>query len=253
MHVIHPDIVEEAMRLVAGAERDGVPLRLLGGMAIRLRVGARLHPSLAREIRDIDFAAPKGSSRRASAFLAAHGYEPDRTFNATHGARRLLFYDRPHERQVDVFVDVFEMCHVLPLSERLEVDPVTLPLAELLMTKLQIVKLNRKDLLDAYALLLASDVGNADAETINATRIADLAARDWGLQHTFELTLDRLRAEIGEVGLDEGEQARVRGRLDAIAQALTAAPKTSRWRMRARVGERVRWYGDPDEVDEGDK
>src|SRR2546421_10288912 len=111
-------------------------------MAIRLHVGER-HRSLAREIRDIDFVTPKGGSRRTRDFLAAQGYEPDAAFNATHGARRLLFYDGPHGRQVDVFVDVFEMCHVLPLSERLDVEPVTLPLAELLLTKLQIVKLNR--------------------------------------------------------------------------------------------------------------
>jgi hypothetical protein len=250
MHVIHSDIVEETMRLVAAAERDGLALRLLGGMAIRLRARGRLHPALLRDVQDIDFASPKGSSSRTAAFLAAQGYEPDRPFNATHGARRLLFHDRPHGRHVDVFVDVFEMCHVLPLSERLEVDPITLPLAELLMTKLQIVKLNRKDLLDAYALLLTHDVGDADADTINATRIAELAGRDWGLHRTFELTLDRLGAELGEVGLDESEQATVRGRLDAIGRAMTTAPKTSRWRMRARVGERVRWYEDPDEMHE---
>jgi hypothetical protein len=250
MHVIHSDIVEEAMRLVSAAERDGLVLRLVGGMAVRVRARTPLHPSLVRDVQDIDFASPKGSSRGTAAFLVAQGYEPDRPFNATHGARRLLFYDRPHGRHVDVFVDVFEMCHVLPLSERLEVDPITLPLAELLMTKLQIVKLNRKDMLDAYALLLAHDVGDADAETINAARIAELAARDWGLHRTFELTLDRLRVGLGEVELDESEQATVRGRLDAIAQAMTIAPKTSRWRMRARVGERVRWYEDPDEIHE---
>jgi hypothetical protein len=248
MHVIHADIVEEAMRLVSAAERDGLALRLVGGTAIRVRATMPVHPSLVRDVQDIDFASPKGSSRPTATFLVAQGYEPDRPFNATHGARRLLFYDRPHARHVDVFIDVFEMCHVLPLSERLNVDPITLPLAELLMTKLQIVKLNRKDMLDAYALLLAHDVGDADAETINSARIAELAARDWGLYRTFELTLERLQAGLGDVGLDESEQATVRGRLDAIAQAMTTAPKTSRWRMRARVGERVRWYEDPDEM-----
>jgi hypothetical protein len=218
-------------------------------MAIHLHVGDLGHRSLAREIRDIDFVTLKGHSRRVRDLLSAEGYEPDATFNATHGARRLLFYDRPHARQVDVFVDVFEMCHVLPLSERLTLDPVTLPLAELLLTKLQIVKLNRKDLLDACALLLAHEVADHDDDAINAPRIAELAARDWGLHRTIELTLGRLRAALDDLELGEQERSLVSARLDALEEAMTAAPKSSRWRMRARVGERVRWYDDPDEID----
>lgn len=248
--MIHEDIVEETVRLVAAAERDGVVLRLLGGMAIHLHVGDLLHRSLAREIRDIDFVTPRRDARRARDLLEREGYAPDATFNATHGARRLLFYDRSHGRQVDVFVDLFEMCHVIPLSERLMVEPVTLPLAELLLTKLQIVKLNRKDLLDAYALLLTHEVADHDNETINARRIAELASRDWGLHRTIELTLDRLRTALGDVALDHGQRALIEGRLDAIEEAMADAPKTGRWRMRARVGERVRWYEDPDEVGE---
>jgi len=236
------------MRLVDAARRDGVVLRLLGGMAIHVHVGNLPHRSLTREIRDIDFATRRSDARRAREFLAREGYEPDATFNATHGARRLLFYDRAHGRQVDVFVDVFEMCHVLPLAERLELEPVTIPLAELLLTKLQIVKLNRKDLLDGYALLLAHEIADHDEDAINASRIAELAARDWGLHRTIELTLERLRAALADVELDEEQRNLIRERLTAIEDAMAGAPKTSRWRMRARVGERVRGYEDPDEV-----
>ena len=125
----------------------------------------------------------------------------------------------------------------------------TLPLAELLLTKLQIVKLNRKDLLDAYALLLTHEVADHDEDAINAVRIGELAARDWGLHHTIELTLERLRQGLADVDLDQVERALVEARIDAIEVAMAATPKTSRWRIRARVGDRVRWYDDPDEVD----
>ncbi len=245
--MIRENIVEEAERLVAAAERAGVVMRLLGGMAIDFHVDER-HRSLVREIRDIDFVTPKADRRRARDLLGGEGYEPDLTFNATHGARRLLFYDRRHDRQVDVFVDVFEMCHVLPLSERLDVEPVTIPLAELLLTKLQIVKLNWKDMLDAYSLLLTHDVADHDDDAINAERIAELTGRDWGLHHTIELTLDRLHKGLTEVELRDDERELVAARIDAIAAAIEAAPKTSRWRIRARIGDRVRWYEDPDEV-----
>src|SRR5919201_32927 len=170
-------------------------------MAIVIHAGDRLHPSFRREIRDIDFATTKGSGRKVSQFLTAQGYEPNRTFNAMHGAHRLLFYDDPRGRQVDIFVGTFEMCHTLPLTERLLLEPVTLPLAELVMTKLQIVKLNTKDQSDLYALLLTHDVADHDDEMINARRIAELCAKDWGLYRTFQLNLERLHDGLLEVEL----------------------------------------------------
>jgi hypothetical protein len=248
---IADDVAEEAMRLLRTAERAGIPLRVLGGMAIVLHAGDDLHPAFRREIRDIDFVAPKGKGRRVTELLVAEGYEPNRTFNAMHGARRLLFYDEAHARQVDVFVGTFEMCHVLPVSERLSVEPVTVPLAELLMTKLQIVKLNAKDRNDVYALLLTHDVADHDAESVNARRIAELCARDWGLYRTVEISLDRLRDGLAEIEVSEGQREVIAERLARLRAAIEAEPKSARWKMRARVGDRVRWYEDPEEVEKG--
>ena len=120
---ILPDVVEEARRLLAAAEEEGLRLRLIGGVAVRLHVQGELHPAFAREIRDIDLVTGKGDGRRAGAFLEAQGYIANRTFNAMHGARRMLFYDERHGRQLDVFINTFEMCHVLPVGEHLERDP----------------------------------------------------------------------------------------------------------------------------------
>jgi len=248
---IAEDVAEEAMRLLVTAERAGIPLRVLGGMAIVLHAGDDLHPAFKREIRDIDFVAPKGKGRRVAELLVAEGYEPNRTFNAMHGARRLLFYDEAHARQVDVFVGTFEMCHVLPVSERLSVEPVTVPLAELLMTKLQIVKLNAKDRNDVYALLLTHDVAGHDDETVNARRIAELCARDWGLYRTVEISLDRLREGLAEVNVRDEQKELIAERLGRLRAAIEAEPKSARWKMRARVGDRVRWYEDPEEVEKG--
>jgi Uncharacterised nucleotidyltransferase len=248
---IAEDVAEEAMRLLRTAEGAGIPLRVLGGMAIVLHAGDDLHPAFKREIRDIDFVAPKGKGRRVTELLVAEGYEPNRTFNAMHGARRLLFYDEAHARQVDVFVGTFEMCHVLPVSERLSVEPVTVPLAELLMTKLQIVKLNAKDRNDVYALLLTHDVADHDDEAVNARRIAELCARDWGLYRTVEISLDRLREGLAEIEVSNEQRELLAERLGRLYAAIEAEPKSARWKMRARVGDRVRWYEDPEEVDKG--
>jgi hypothetical protein len=248
---ILPDVVEEAERLVVAAGEAGLTVRLIGGAAVRLHGGDAFNPAFVREIRDIDLVTGKGGGRRTGEFLEAQGYVANRTFNAMHGARRLLFYDEQHGRQVDVFINTFEMCHVLPVGEHLDRDPLTLPLADLLMTKLQIVTLNAKDRSDAYAILLGHEVGAGDAERIDAGRIAELCARDWGLYRTSQLSFERLLAALPESALDDASRAVIAERIAAIVDAVERAPKSVKWKARARVGDRVRWYEEPDEVDQG--
>ena len=248
---ILPDVVDEARRLLAAAEEEGLRLRLIGGVGVRLHVAGELNPAFAREIRDIDVVTGKGEGRRAGAFIEAQGYVPNRTFNAMHGARRMLFYDEANRRQLDVFVSTFEMCHVLPVGEHLDRDPLTVPLADLLLTKLQIVSLNAKDRSDAYAVLLEHELGSGDVESIDAARIADLCARDWGLYRTLQINLERLGTALPESRLSDDEQRVIAARLTGITAAIEAAPKSVKWKARARVGDRVRWYEEPDEVEQG--
>jgi len=249
--LIEPDIFDETVRLVAAAQEQDVAMRLLGGIAIVMHVGGLLHPAFKREIQDIDVATPKRGRRSVSEFLATQGYTPNKTFNAMHGASRLLFYDEPNERQIDVFVGSSSMCHELPLEERLEVEPVTLPLAELLLTKLQIVKLNKKDAYDIYSLLLTHEVGESDSETINSARVTELCAADWGLYRTAQLNFERLRTAFEVPELTGAELQTILDRIRALEEAVERAPKSRKWKLRARVGDRVRWYEDPEEVEKG--
>jgi hypothetical protein len=251
--LIDPDVLAEGRRLGETLAQEGIAVRLLGGLAVRVIAGEGFHPAFTREIRDIDFATRQQDARRLGQVLSDQGYTPNKTFNAMHGARRLLFYDEANARQVDVFVGTFEMCHTLPLDERLGVAPLTLPGADLLMTKLQIVKLNEKDRTDIYALLLALEVSDTDdgGGMINRDWIARLCARDWGLYRTFQLNIGRLQEHIGSVPVDGPEREVIAERLSAIEQAIEDAPKSSKWKLRARVGDRMRWYEDPEEVERG--
>jgi len=246
---IRDSLVEEASRLLAAARERDVPLRLLGGVAIQILLGERMDERFQRESADLDFLTTKRSGRAVEELLASAGWEPERQFNALNGARRLLFEDAPSGHKIDVFVESFEMCHVLPLAERMSVREDTLPAAELAMTKLQVVSLNAKDRNDLYALLHALEVAEHDDDAINAVRISELTSGDWGLHHTFELNFARLRDGLAEVGLSEPEQATVRARIDALHEAIEQAPKSRGWRMRARIGERKRWYEEPEEVE----
>jgi hypothetical protein len=241
------DVVAEGVRLVELGRADGLPMRLLGGAAVRYHVGS-MPPALARNIEDIDLITTRAAGRPVGNLLRKVGYQPSQQFNAVHGARRLLFMNSAGDRHLDVFVGSFQMCHALPIAERLEVEPVTVPLAELLMTKLQIVKLNQKDIQDMFALLLAHEVGTQDAETIHAGRIAQVAASDWGIFHTFELNLARLADAFAVAALSPPQQDLVARRLEALVERLRQEPKSMAWKIRARVGARMRWYEDPDEV-----
>ena len=100
---------------------------------------------------------------------------------------------------------------------------------------------------DLYRLLLVHEVGDADGLTINGARIAELCSRDWGLEKTVTINLDRLREGLQAVALPEADRSIIRRRLDQVGDLIAKHPKSRRWQLRAMVGERVRWYEDPDE------
>jgi len=244
--MIEADVVSEGQRLLARAAETDVPLRLLGGVAIRLRAPGELLPAFRRTYADLDFVTPRKRASRAAELFRNEGYEPHVAFNALHGKERLLFFDVDHDRQVDIFVGAFAMSHKIPLDARLEVDPVSIPLAELLLTKLQIAQLNEKDIRDALALLEGHPVGDADGETVNAGRIAALCGADWGLWRTITGNLDTCCAMAP--GYDVPNRAEVEARLQELLRRIEAEPKTRSWRLRAKIGERKRWYELPEEV-----
>ena len=163
------------------------------------------------------------------------------------GKERLLFFDNPNERQMDVFVSSFRMCHEIPLEERLAVDEDTVPLAELLLTKLQIIELNEKDVRDAVALLLEHEVTEDDSG-VNAARIAELCADDWGLWRTITHNLDAVESHLVAYDVD---RERVAGRLRRLQERIEEEPKSRGWKLRAKIGERKRWYELPEEVGAG--
>jgi hypothetical protein len=243
---IETDVVSEGRRLLGRAEELGVPLRLLGGVAIKLRAAAEFPAAFARSYADIDFVTAKKTAGPAAELFRAEGYTPHVAFNALHGQERLLFFDDEHDRQVDVFVGAFSMCHRIPLNDRLEVDPLSIPLAELLLTKLQVIELNEKDVRDTLALLHDHPVGTQDGDTLNADRIAALCCADWGLCRTITQNLRDCRAFADTYDMPDREV--VQQRLDMLLERIDAEPKTRGWKLRAKIGDRKRWYELPEEV-----
>ena len=240
----------EMHRLVSEAQKENIFLRVIGGLAIKAHSPNAGHRALAREYPDIDFVTDKAGSRQLADFLAGMGYSPNKTFNTLSGDRRQLYYDEARDRQIDVFIGDFTMCHKIPLADRLHVEPLTIPLAELFLSKAQIVELNRKDALDLLALIVDHETGPGDEETINTDLIASLCAQDWGLYTTVSMTLEKLHQLLsnGDVELEKELSLVIKRRLDAIQEAMDKAPKSFSWKMRAKVGTRVRWYEEVEEV-----
>lgn len=242
------DPIAEGRRMVAGAGEKGVVLRLLGGVAVVLQA-PESKPLLSRQINDIDVVTPRGNKKAVAEAFQSLGYADDEVFNAFHGAHRQIYVDLDNQRKVDVFVGAFSMCHEIPIAARLDREPLTVPLAELLLTKLQIVELNERDERDIYNLCFHHEIGPSGIE---AGMIAELCARDWGLWRTCKGTIERCRDDLGGYSLATQERALIDARLGQLWEAIELAPKTSKWRWRAKVGERVRWYEEPEEEGQAD-
>jgi hypothetical protein len=240
------DPVLEAKRVVESAARAGLTIRILGGVAVRMQAPSET-PVLPRRIGDIDLAIRQGGSRTLADLLKSSGYAGDDMFNALNGARRLLFFDLANNRKLDVFVGEFEMCHSIPIAGRLEKDPMTIPLAELLLTKLQIVQLTERDLRDIYSIAYHHQISTGDGSEIEADFIADLCAKDWGLWRTCTSTIQQCLTRLPDYGLPPEVSDVIAARLSALLKEIERAPKTSRWKLRARVGDRMRWYDEPEE------
>ena len=248
---IRPDITEEGLRVAEAAEREDLDLRLLGGVAIKVRAKDGLHPVFEREYADLDWISSRSASSGVQKLLAELGYAPQTRFNAINGRERLLFMDEENGRQVDVFVGTFRMSHEIPFGNRLAIEPVTIPLAELLLTKLQIIELNEKDVRDSLAILHDHPVEEEDGDAINARQIAELCASDWGLWRTITANLSSTAERAGNYELPEGGEARITERVSALLERIDEQPKTFGWKVRSKIGERKRWYELPEEVDGG--
>jgi hypothetical protein len=243
------DIREEARRLADVAVGIGLAARLIGGLAIWLRCPSVHDGPFARSYQDMDFAISSGASTKFKAFLMTQGYLPDQFFNGLHGATR-LYYGEPAGRwSIDVVIDELVMSHKLDLRGRLDGPAPTIPLADLLLTKLQVWEINRKDLGDTACLLadhgLTED--DSDVEGISLPRLRSVLGKDWGFCHT----VDRNALKVAELWAQEpvpGVPHDVTAQVTALRQAIENAPKSTAWKLRARVGERIRWYETPEEV-----
>jgi len=236
--------------IIREAEKDGAKLRLLGGLAYYLNAPtARNLPQFKRVYKDLDFVVnSKGTSAITKAFKK-YGWTDDQQFNALHGATRMLFYyGEEYDLQVDIFVSIFEQCHTLNFEKRLPANTLTIPIADLLLTKLEIHQLNRKDVLDLVMLLYDHDFGCENKEEIKELDyILKITGNDWGWYTTVHDNLEVVDTMLEEF-VQGDDQQRIHNTLNWIRTSMEASQKTIKWTMRSYLGRKVQWYELPEEV-----
>ncbi|HEY5671524.1 MAG TPA: hypothetical protein VIS10_16145 [Anaerolineales bacterium] len=241
----------ELQRILEASSEAGLTLRVIGSLAFQIHCPSYgfLQQAMGRAYTDIDFAAYRKQAKDIKVLMAGLGYSEDREVFIVSEGDRAIFNNPDNGLHVDVFFDKLDFCHLISWNERLEVDSPTIPLAEMILEKMQIVKINEKDVIDTIMLLMEHPLGKVDEETINVDRIALLCAQDWGLWRTTTMNLDKVKQLAHTYSqLTDEQKQQVVSQVEAALERIENEPKNLAWRLRARVGDRVKWYKDVDEV-----
>ena len=241
--VLPSDALEAAVQIIDAAETEGVRLRLLGGLAFKRLCPSSMDPRYFRENKDIDLMGKRQDSKKIVKIMETMNYKPRELFNRLNMGQRLIYYDMGNRRRVDLFLDEFVMCHKFNFRENILAGTYTLPITQLLMTKLQVVEKTEKEYKDLIVAFHDFDVA-AGGDGNRGEEIADLCSKDWGVYTTFSKSLEAVSSRAAD--LPDGERERVLSRVQKLTGMMEAAPKSFGWRMRARIGERTRWYELPD-------
>jgi hypothetical protein len=241
----------ELNRILQASDEAGILLRVIGSLAFQMHCSkfGYLQAAMGRAYTDIDFGAYGRQNKQITEMMMKMGYVENReVYIASEGDRAI--FDKPGTGlHVDIFYEKLDFCHAIYWKDRLEVDSPTIPLTELLLEKMQIVQINEKDIIDTIMLLLEHPLGDIDKETINIKLAAQLCANEWGLWRTTTMNLEKVKQLAGHyTQLTSEQKTKVSSQVDEIIARLNSESKPLAWRIRDRVGDRVKWYKDVDEV-----
>lgn len=250
--------IEEAKACVKEAEEQGIILRVMGGPGVYIHIShskdyLQLWKNLGRlgkkKFGDIDFMSYGKFRSKVVKFFENRGYIIDRRMLYRFGKKRHIYIGEKFP-MVDVFFDTIDMCHLINFKRRLEVDHPTIPLAELILHKVQIAKLNNKDITDLIVLIRAHEIGETDEETINAKYIAKILSKDWGFYYTTTTNLNKVKESLNTFSaLTKDNEKIVRERIDKLIGYIEEEPKSVGWKLRAKIGTRTKWYNEVEEWD----
>ncbi len=251
--VLHGRIPDEAMRLIEAGSGRSLHMRVTGSIAVRMhsqRHAPLLDAMGRRRFRDIDFWGYAKEQKQIEQLLEKDGYLADPTIKLAHewGVKRLIYENPETHIKIDVFMDELVMAHTIHFKGRLDLDFPTIDLADLLLSKLQIHQITENDFIDTIVLFAEHELGSGDRELIDTSHILDILRNDWGFTYTVLDNLKKCQEALARYDLPPEVAEQVRTRITPMGEQIASAPKTTRWKLRARVGTRTKWYEDVDEV-----
>ena len=247
------DPFARGLEVVEFATKNNVKLRLLGAVAFRTHCPkfGYMQERLGRTISDLDFAAYRKEHKGVDMVFAQLGFEADIIASTMSAGKRAIFYDKTNQWKVDIFYDKLEMCHDIHFQDRLELDSPTISLVDLLLEKMQIVRLESKDTIDTIMLLREHEIGPTDKETVNSAYLAKLCSDDWGLWKTVTTNLAKVQSYMTpqeQPNLGQDDIADVNKKIEVLLSTIEQQPKSKNWEKRAKVGEKKKWYREVEEL-----
>ena len=242
----------ELKRILKASSDSGIIMRVIGSLAFQMHCQkfGYLQAAMGRAYTDIDFAAYHKQTKEIQILMSGLGYKENREVFIVSEGDRAIFEKAEIGIHLDVFYEKLAFSHVIYWNNRLEVDNPSIPLAEMLLEKMQIVQINEKDIIDTIMLLLEHPLGDKDNETINIKHVAGLCSNDWGLWRTTTMNLNKVhKLAHGYTQLTAEEKEKIDSQVNKALTRIDQEPKSLAWRLRARVGDRVKWYRDVDDVE----
>jgi hypothetical protein len=243
-------LLAEGERIISEATKRDLHLRLLGSISFQMHCPKFRHMATKfREIKDIDIAGYGKESNKVVAMMRELGYADEPMVTALFGDRRTMWDNKATGIHVDIFFDKLEMCHTIDFTKRLSVDSPTISLADLLLEKMQIVKINEKDVKDTLVLLREHEISTHDKEAVNQKYISGVLAKDWGFYYTVTQNLQKMKEASGKYDIfDAGDKQNINQKIDMLLQAIEEEPKNTGWKMRAKIGTKKKWYTEVEDV-----
>ncbi len=245
------DIIDEALRIVRSAGQDDILLRVMGALAVNIHCPTygNLLEKMEGVPTDIDFASYTRFKDKLTRLLPMLGYTTDirlMRFPSYAEGNRHVYHGKT---TVDIFFDGLNMCHSIDWRKRLDLDDPTIPLADIVLEKLQIVQINSKDIKDLIVLFLEHEIDNTDRDTVNGKYISELLSRDWGFYYTATTNLEKIAGSVDKyVSLPDYERDKVLKRIKELLLIIEKERKSLAWKMRSRVGAKKQWYQDVEEM-----
>ena len=264
LSTIDQQMLDDAKHVVEEATKQGLSLRLLGAMGVR--INASKHEELflklnrlnsTREFTDIDFAGYSNQRTKVIKLLKELGYEIDQNALLMHGNSRIIVHQLAKGYSADVFFDGLHYSHDVVFagkhdSGRLHLAPLSISPEDLALEKLQIHEINEKDIKDLIVLFVANTIGKADGENvINGEYIAETLADDWEFWYDVTINLDKVRkflARYESEGLIDAQISTVvSSRIKELTTLMNEHPKSSKWQKRNKAGANKKWWRDVEE------